>query len=539
MYSKTLHVSLFGISDALAAALERITPLDRFSHELSPHTNWDDAAFVASDIALVDAALLPGSDLPSLVAQRRERLGASFGAFVVIADIAALAAWTADDYALADAVWPAPLDETRLAFEFARLQREARLSSELHLARTYLEAAIDSSPELIWFKDIDGTHVKVNKAFCTTVQKPREQVEGRDHCYIWDVPPEEAEGAYACQESEEQAMRAGCTCQFNELVKTAHGMRQFRTYKTPLYDEDGRIMGTAGIGHDVTDLQNVATELDILINALPFSVVIEDADGTILNANRETETHFKMDKQLIIGHHIKDWRRLVFGDELADLREVHEDREFDACIGGQTRLFEMTKTPIVDVFDNETGLLRIYSDVTEKRELEERATMNARTDYLTGLYNRRYFYEYLDERGRNESLALVVLDLDDFKDVNDRYGHAVGDEVLMKAGVLLREAFPEGLAIRWGGDEFIVAVFGQHDMPRLEAQAEALLDRFHAESNEDGHAHALTGSVGIVSTDDPSLSIDELIRRGDEALYHAKRAGKSQCYVYQEDEPLS
>ena len=78
----------------------------------------------------------------------------------------------------------------------------------------------------------------------------------------------------------------------------------------------------------------------------------------------------------------------------------------------------------------------------------------------------------------------------------------------------------------------------QRDNPR-HAQAEALLDRFHAESNEDGHAHALTGSVGIVSTDDPSLSIDELIRRGDEALYHAKRAGKSQCYVYQEDEPLS
>lgn len=538
MYRKTLRVNLFGVSDSLVAALERIAPFERFCHEFARFAAWDDDAFLMGDIIVADAtalALPAPSALGNLAAQRRERRGNVYGAFAVVVDADTLAAWTETEYALVDAVWAAPLDEARLAFEFGRLQREARRASDLQLTRTYLDTAIDSTPELIWFKDARGSHHKVNDAFCATVEKTKEQVEGRGHYYIWDITPEEyATGEYVCMESEIETMEAGRTCLFDEQVKTKNGMRQFKTYKSPLLDEDGATMGTVGIAHDVTDLGNIATELDILINALPFSVVIEDADGTILNANHETEVCFNMDKQHIIGNNIKGWRRLVFSEELAKQREVHEENEFAAVIGGERKLLEMRKTPIVDVFGNKTGLLRIYRDVTEERALEERVITNARTDYLTGLYNRRYFYDYLDERGRDETLSLITLDLDNFKDINDRYGHAVGDEALQKAATLLREVFPNGVAIRWGGDEFIVAEFGQRKPEELRAQAETLLARLREESRESGLPRPLTGSMGIVSSKDASLSVDELIRCGDEALYRAKRAGKSQCCVFEE-----
>ncbi len=546
MYRKTLHINLFGVSDPLAATLRGIAPFERFTHELVAHDAWDDDAFLAGDIVIADAALLekahgaarPSRSLKALSAQRRQQRGESFSAFVVIVDAETLEAWDAEDYALVDATWTAPLDEARLAFEFARLQREALLASEMRLARTYLDTAIDSTPELIWFKDARGSHLKVNDAFCSTVEKTKQQVEGRGHYYIWDITPEEyATGEYVCLESEDETMEAGHTCLFDEQVKTKRGMRQFKTYKSPLFDEDGRTMGTVGIAHDVTDLGNIATELDILINALPFSVVIEDADGIILNANRETETYFKVDRHRIIGRHIKDWRRIVFGDDLAQQREIHEDREFEAVIGDERKVLEMSKTPIVDVFDNKTGQMRIYRDVTEARKLEERAVMSARTDYLTGLYNRRYFYEYLEERDRTEPLSLITLDLDDFKEINDRFGHAMGDEALLRVGTMLRAAFPEGLAIRWGGDEFVVAVFGKHDAGELREQAETLLASMSERSKVDGYARSLTGSVGIVTSDDPNFSIDDLIRHSDEALYRAKRAGKSQCCVYGEGEP--
>ena len=124
-----------------------------------------------------------------------------------------------------------------------------------------------------------------------------------------------------------------------------------------------------------------------------------------------------------------------------------------------------------------------------------------------------------------------------FKDINDQYGHAVGDEALLKVGTLLRQTFPEGLAIRWGGDEFVVAVFGERDPRELREQAEGLLAKLCERSTVDEHARPLTGSIGIVTSDDQNFSIDELIRRSDEALYRAKRAGKSQCCVYGEGEP--
>lgn len=538
MYRKTLRIKLLGTADPLAAALERVAPLDRFSHEFARFATWDDEAFLAGDIVIADStalALPARAELESLVAHRRELRGDAFGAFAVVADADALAAWTEADYALVDAVWTAPLDEARSAFEFGRLQREARRASDLQLARTYLDTAIDSTPELIWFKDARGAHLKVNDAFCTTVEKTKEQVEGRGHYYIWDITPEEyATGEYVCMESEIETMEAGCTCLFDEQVKTKRGMRQFKTYKSPLFDEDGAVMGTVGIAHDVTDLGNIATELEVLINALPFSLIVEDSDGTILNANRETERYFKLDKREMIGDTIKDWRSRALGEELAKKREIHEDPEFEAVIGGERKVLEMRKTSIVDVFGNKTGLLRIYRDVTEERALEDRAVMNARTDYLTGLYNRRYFYEFYEEHGRGQKLSLVVLDLDDFKSINDCYGHAIGDEALLKAGALLRDTFPDDLAIRWGGDEFIVAAFGERDPRQLCSLANGLLRRLEKESQADGHPQPLTGSIGIVSSKDADFSIDELIRCGDEALYRAKRAGKSQCCVFDE-----
>ena len=541
MYRKTLCIELFCVSDVVGAVVDAQRPFERFSHKVSRRDKLDDEAFCSCDIAIMDASGLAdwGFDplslrgLAPLVAQRRKRRGAKFGAVAVIATPDQLASWTEADYRLVDAVWTEPLGEARIACELERLQREAKLAADLRLTSTYLDTAIDSTYELVWFKDARGSHLKVNDAFCATVAKTKGQVEGRGHYYIWDITPEEYDaGEYVCLESEDETMAAGRTCLFDEQVKTKRGMRQFKTYKTPLFDEDGSVMGTVGVAHDVTDLDNIATELDILINAMPFSMVVEDADGVILNANRETERSFNVEREAMIGTSISVWRRIVFGEELARRRERREDPEFTAVIGGKRKTFAMTKAPIVDVFGNETGLLRIYRDVTNERELEARALSNARTDYLTGLFNRRYFYEYLDERGRSEPLSLIVLDLDDFKAINDAFGHAVGDEALLNTSAILRETFPDCPVIRWGGDEFVVAVFGDRDVEDIRRRADELLARLESESKADARRGPLTGSIGIACTDDPALPIDELIKRSDEALYWAKRAGKSQARVY-------
>lgn len=546
MYHRTLHIGLFGLADDVAAAIEGAQAFDRFSHDVVRHAALDAQAFCASDIVILGepaiaarsghAGFTPSRDLHELVAHRREARGARFGAVIAVVGERTAWQWSAEDYALVDAVWPAPLTVPRALFEFDRLQRAAKQDADLHLARTYLDTAIDSTPELIWFKDARGAHLKVNDAFCATVEKTKEQIEGRGHYYIWDITPEEyATGEYVCLESEDETMAAGRTCLFDEQVKTKRGMRQFKTYKSPLFDEDGSVMGTVGIAHDVTDLGNITTELEIFINSMPFAIVVLDVGGTIINVNDRTEEYFDVKRSEVLGGNFDGWRRRVLSDAVVDSNSFSDSSSFSACIGGVDKVFAVNDRVILDVFGNVTGQLRIYRDITSERALEEQTLMNAQTDYLTGLFNRRYFYEYLDERGMDELFALVALDLDDFKSINDRYGHAVGDEALLKTSSILREAFPDCPAIRWGGDEFIVAVFGERSLEDLRAQSLAMLGRLSDESRANGYPELLTGSVGIAVADDPRLTIDDLIKLSDEALYRAKRAGKSRCCVHGRD----
>lgn len=540
MYHKTLTIALFGLSNDAADAIAACAPLERFTHDVRRFDALDADAFRASDLVIVDAkrlGLASPQDLAALVELRRTARGSRFGATIVIASPERTAGWTADDYALLDAVWPSPLGPARAAFEFARLLRAAKQDADLRLARTYLDTTINSTPELIWFKDARGAHLKVNDAFCTTVEKTKEQVEGRGHYYIWDITPEEySSGEYVCLESEDETMAARHTCLFDEQVKTKRGMRQFKTYKSPLFDENGAVMGTVGIAHDVTDLSNITTELEIFINSMPFAIVVLDMDGSIIDVNDTAEDYFGIKREKVLGGDFDTWRRRVLGNDVVEENDFADSSSFAACINGVDKVFEVNDRVILDVFGNETGHLRIYRDITVERELEERAITNARTDYLTGLFNRRYFYEYMEEREHDGKLAIVALDLDDFKEINDRHGHAVGDEVLLKAGELLSEMFPDGLAIRWGGDEFIVAVFGNRPLEDVRKRAICLLEQLAERSAADGAPQTVTGSIGIAVADDPSLSIDELIKRSDDALYHAKRTGKSRCCVYGEDE---
>lgn len=549
MYRRTLGICLFGCDDGIADAIAHVKPLGRFEHELSRHAALDSDAFRSCDIAVLDArslapragdrrAFSPAKDLRALQERRRAEREDRFGAVAVIADASEAASWSAEDFALIDALWTAPLDDARLAFEFGRLQQAAETAADLNLARTYLDTAIDSIPDLVWFKDAAGSHLKVNDAFCSVVNKTKQQVQGRGHYYIWDISPEEyATGEYVCLESEEETMRAGRTCLFDEQVKTPRGMRQFKTYKTPLVDEDGAIMGTVGVAHDVTALGNIAAELDIVMNAVPFAVTIEDADGIVLNVNRATEEQFRIRPELVVGKRVDSWPvELVPRDDPANIARL-EAFEFAARIDGEVRTFVSSESPIVDVFGNVTGKMRIARETTLERKLERRVLEAARTDYMTGLFNRRYFHERFAEGKAADMphapLAIATIDLDGFKEINDRYGHDAGDRTLVFTANLLKEAFDDGQVIRWGGDEFAV-VLGGPAAERARERVEEALARLRRESARSGVTVALSGSAGIAVTGDPDLPIEELVKRSDRALYRAKNSGKACCCVYGE-----
>jgi diguanylate cyclase (GGDEF)-like protein len=165
----------------------------------------------------------------------------------------------------------------------------------------------------------------------------------------------------------------------------------------------------------------------------------------------------------------------------------------------------------------------------------------ALTDSLTGLRNPRYFYTRFEEelataRREGVPLAVVVLDLDYFKQVNDRYGHSVGDDVLVAAGRAIGSVTREGeTSARVGGEEFAILLPGD-DGPTARAVAERVRHAIQAErvanGEPDGEEVRVTASAGVASTAElPDAGIRELYAAADEALYRAKRKGRNRTEV--------
>ena len=165
---------------------------------------------------------------------------------------------------------------------------------------------------------------------------------------------------------------------------------------------------------------------------------------------------------------------------------------------------------------------------------ELRAMRLALTDPLTGLGNHRHFHDRLereiaDSSAQGYPLSLCLVDIDDFKRINDRFGHPGGDKVLAQLATNLRQG---GEAFRLGGDEFAILLPGR-DEEGSRMAAEAIIERIAAVEFEP--AGPITISAGIATVPEEELSRDELVRRADSALYWAKEYGKNQVRVYRPD----
>ncbi len=190
---------------------------------------------------------------------------------------------------LAD-VWTFPMSESELLFRFSRWQHDCKRDKDFWLIDQYLNCTINSSPDLIWYKDKQGIHQKVNDAFCRMVKKPKADVEGKDHAYIWNVEQDDP----ACIKSEQLVMKTRQTCSAEETIQTSQGSRILTTYKSPLYDLDGSVMGTAGIAIDVTQERTYAQEilhknqtLETLFTTMDCGIMFHSLDGAqVVSINR-------------------------------------------------------------------------------------------------------------------------------------------------------------------------------------------------------------------------------------------------------------
>jgi len=215
----------------------------------------------------------------------------------------------------------------------------------------------------------------------------------------------------------------------------------------------------------------------------------------------------------------------------ATLEGVEIAHDFD--IGGRTvrKWFTVSASPVS--YGSETYALVSFVDITQRVRMEERLRELGITDGLTKLYNRRHIMQLLSDALENsqgfETMSLALIDIDDFKMVNDTYGHLVGDEVLILLSEILRNQvrFSDYVG-RYGGEEFLV-VFTDTDLK----DADNVLLRIQQElriKSKEKVSKAITFSSGLVEVDFSlgvnSKNMNELLQLTDRALYDAKAAGK-------------
>ena len=175
----------------------------------------------------------------------------------------------------------------------------------------------------------------------------------------------------------------------------------------------------------------------------------------------------------------------------------------------------------------------LMSEMGERIAAEDRANKLAVTDPLTGLANRRGVAEdaaelFMQARKSQRQLAFLMLDLDDFKRINDLYGHEAGDAVLSAISARMREITPpEALLARLGGDEFGCVILYDADAPEtVETMASNLVESIARPVVHEKNAFDITTSIGISSSKSGAESVEILMRRADIAMYAAKRLGK-------------
>ncbi|NHR05971.1 EAL domain-containing protein [Chromobacterium haemolyticum] len=209
--------------------------------------------------------------------------------------------------------------------------------------------------------------------------------------------------------------------------------------------------------------------------------------------------------------------------------------------GGLLYTEHLSITAIRDADGECLHYVAVFSDITQRKQSEERLHFLANHDALTGLPNRTLFLERLQEaieraQPTRAQFALLFVDLDRFKLVNDTLGHHAGDELLVRiASVLLQYAPPHSTVARLSGDEFILLLPVVERVTQVAALAQQLLDGVTEQSGLTGHELFISASIGISMYPEDGVSADALLVNADSAMYQAKERGKNNFQFYTSD----
>jgi len=431
-------------------------------------------------------------------------------------------------------------------------------TSSPELAFSTLQLFMDLQPALMFIKDNNLVYRACTKSFAEmTGHTSAAEIIGKTD---FDIFEDEAFARRYVEDDRRLLASGKDLIDYVEPITDKDGEARYSsTSKYILTNTDGGVIGLLGIGRDVTSAikakQQYVQEVEYLFTLPPdtySAILIDVTDWRIIGQRRQMIQGRMSPEYTTIESLVAAAQEGLGDEEGGNARKFYQEfsKEFltELYNSGKSSftLEYPRKTPdgslrwtcndlkfIPNPENGHLGLMLIVRSIDEQKQAEHRIIQAASTDELTGLLNRatarRKITDYLAEDGRDGSHAIFMIDIDNFKSVNDLFGHQEGDSLLISIAGGIETCFRDSdLIARLGGDEFFVLAKNMPSRSSVQKRAEHLLRVIRDVHAADTSA-IISVSIGISMYPEDGTTLDELYAKADEALYKAKRLGKNQA----------
>jgi diguanylate cyclase (GGDEF)-like protein/PAS domain S-box-containing protein len=425
---------------------------------------------------------------------------------------------------------------------------QRQLSRQLASTKQFLESVLDNVPVCVAAKSIeDGRYIFANRAFERFSRFSRDKILGRRADEIFQ--PETAAGI----EAADAAALHSTEGQYRSEIRVQRGpeKRVIASNRVIARDQNNQPEFLIALFDDVTDrkslskeLENTKKFLELVVDNIPVSLIVERvSDGRYLLANRSAEAILNRRREDATGltaadiFNPKEAKLIIARDEAAIRKRGLLTEEHPISTKDGLRLFLTRRMTVLDDSGEPQYLIKTHEDVTDRRQTESRMAHMAYHDGLTDLPNRAAFLQALAQMieacaGTGEEFAVLSVDLDGLKEVNDVFGHAVGDKLLIEVARRIQAAARGGVVARLSGDEFGLIIDGKQPAAGREL-AEQLSEAMAKEFLIDGKSVRTGITTGISVFPHNGSDAAALLANAGAALFRAKAKSRGSISVYE------
>lgn len=428
-----------------------------------------------------------------------------------------------------------------------------RDAQALRESESKLHAILDHAPVGIWLVGTDGRYRFVNKRFCDAVGIPETRFLATTN--LPELLGEEM--AASCQASDSACLAQDESYVSVETLKLADGeIHQLEVTKAKLRDTKGEVVGAIGISVDVTERKQA--EEALRESEARWSFALEGGGDCVwdwslitndvaLSKGGKAMFGFADDE---IGNSMAEWNARVHPEDvvsllvqIADFFREKQDKfiaEYRVRCKDDSWKWVLTRG-MVSHRDEAGRVIRMigtHTDLTERKQAEETIQRQAHYDALTQLPNRRLFRDRLEHtiklsKRDHSPFALMLIDLDHFKEVNDTMGHDAGDFLLVDAAQRILHCVRESDTVaRMGGDEFVVILPDIEDPANIERIAQKIISKLAAPFILGEEKAFISASIGITLYPSDASSMETLLKNADQAMYVAKNLGRNRMSYF-------